>query len=244
MRGPLVVLWKGEREAAVAKPAGLSSDRPQREAGAEGSALDCAIVRARVQFDWPEAQLPHRLDRPTSGVLMIAADGAQVAEHGREQREGRWTKWYVARIPSQGSARAPVETLLGRHVAYLRRDGRRARVVRSGGDRAALEVLAVAPATDARSEAHALIRLETGRFHQIRVMLSSLGFPLSGDDGYGGAGRRFQLVAAALAIERGDASRVIEAPLAASDGVSPSIASALAEALSAWRASAGSRAPR
>jgi 23S rRNA pseudouridine1911/1915/1917 synthase len=240
----LAVLWKGDREAAVDKPAGLSSDRPQREARVDGAALDCAIARAREQLRWPEAQLPHRLDRPTRGVLMIAADSAQVAEHGREQREGRWTKWYIARIPMQGAGGVPAETLVGPQVAYLRREGRIARVVRSGGDRAQLEVLAVAAAADDRSHAHALIRLDTGRFHQIRVMLASRGFPLVGDTLYGdqagGARARFQLVAAALAIERGAGSRVIEAPLRASDGVSGSIVGGLASAITAWRAREGS----
>ncbi len=225
-REPLTVLWRGAREAAFDKPSGLSSERPQLG----GGPLDSAIVRAREQLGWPDAQLPHRLDRPTRGVLMIAADPAQAAEHAREQREGLWTKWYIARIP------APAAALVGSHVAYLRREGRLARVVRSGGDRATLEVLSVELAVDAPSHAHALIRLDTGRFHQIRVMLASLGFPLVGDTDYGGKGSRFQLVAAALAIARGDGSQVVEAPLAPSDGVSPKLAARLSDALSAWRA--------
>ena len=202
----LSVLWQGDREIAIFKPAGLSSERPTHgssttdasgerpprkrgvdtfSAAEDASARDCVLERARLQFHWPEARLPHRLDRPTSGVLMIAADAQRAADHAREIREKKWTKYYIARVEARTSAGAATD-VVGRHRAYVRREGRLARCVRSGGDPASLEVLAVALAEDAPRHAHLLIRLETGRFHQIRVMMANLGFPLVGDLDYHG----------------------------------------------------------
>lgn len=214
-RDPLRVLWTGDGEVAVWKPAGLSSERPlSQSASPAGSSpvtepLESAIALARAQFGWPDAQLPHRLDRPTAGILMIAADRTVAAAHAAEQREGRWTKWYIARVPSAGSAadgvgRRVATDLVGTQRGYLRRRGRLAGVVRSGGDPARHEVLAVAPAADRRGESHALLRLGTGRFHQIRALMADAGFPLVGDRDYGSRepARPLELVAVALSIAR------------------------------------------
>lgn len=229
MRSALQILWQGAREAAVDKPAGLSSERP----AAAGSALDCAIERVRVQFGWPDAQLPHRLDRPTSGVLMVAADREQAAIHASEQRDGGWTKWYVARIPARSGAGRAAETLVGAHRAFLRRRGRLAEAVRSGGDPSRLEVLAVRGATDSQGDAHALIRLDTGRFHQVRVMLASLGFPLAGDLDYGGAASRpaLQLIAAGLVVRRDPESVAVRIAADRMSGVSAELSRALDDAM-------------
>ena len=114
---------------------------------------------------------------------MIAADALRAADHAREIREKKWTKYYIARVEARTSAGAATE-IVGRHRAYVRREGRLARCVRSGGDPASLEVLAIALAVDTPRHAHLLIRLETGRFHQIRVMMANIGFPLVGDLDY------------------------------------------------------------
>jgi 23S rRNA-/tRNA-specific pseudouridylate synthase len=192
---PVTVLWTSPQddERVVFKPAGLSSEQP----AAEGDSL---LARIRRQFAWPDARLPHRLDRPTRGIVVVARDAAAAARLAAEQREGRWTKWYFARIPER-SRDGDAQGLVGPHKAFLRREGRVARVVRSGGDPSRLEVLAVA--RSAGQGAHALIRLDTGRFHQIRAMLAHLGFPLLGDRDYGGVGvEALDLEAVGLRIDR------------------------------------------
>jgi 23S rRNA-/tRNA-specific pseudouridylate synthase len=208
----LEVVASDAAEAVVFKPSGLSSER--QTAGANDGrdlSADSLIERARRQLGWPDAQLPHRLDRPTRGLLVVSRDRAVAARHSDEIRNRAWTKWYFARIPTRTVAGEAL-SLVGPHRAYLKREGKLAKAVRSGGDPSRLTVLAVAPATDRVGDSHALILLETGRYHQIRVMLSSLGFPLVGDTLYGGAARGhgetaidLEAVALKIAHEGGDA---------------------------------------
>ena len=176
------VVRRGAREAVVVKPAGLSSEAPG--AGRPGGPRTL-VEQARAILGWPDAQLPHRLDRPTRGFVVVARDRAAVAEHNASIRAGAWTKRYLARVrPAPG---IDPGALVGEHRAYLRREGAVARVVRSGGDPSHLSVEAVAPSPGRPGEFHAIVLLGTGRYHQIRAMLAHLGAPLVGDGDYGGA---------------------------------------------------------
>lgn len=172
------IAWRGERDAVVVKPAGVSSE----------GAPDAALEQLWRSLRWPEARLPHRLDRLTRGYLLVARDAASAAFHSAAVRERRWVKAYLARLVALDGGVA-AEALVGAHKAYLKRDGARSRVVRSGGDPSFLDILAIAPvpgaAPHARVEWHAAIRLRTGRFHQIRAMCAELGHPLAGDVLYG-----------------------------------------------------------
>jgi 23S rRNA-/tRNA-specific pseudouridylate synthase len=203
------VVHRTDRDAVIVKPAGLSSEAPSRG----GNAPETLLVQVRALLGWPDAQLPHRLDRPTRGFVVVARDAAAVAAHNEAIREGRWTKRYIARISAElaaefsagssaagGAAREARDAaaLVGPHRAYLRREGKVARIVRSGGDPSSLSVDAVAPAPGCPGEWHALVTLGTGRYHQIRAMLANLGFPLVGDRDYGGAPGTMYLEHAAL----------------------------------------------
>lgn len=227
----LEVVARAADESVVFKPAGLSSERGPGDRG------DCLAERAQRTFGWPQCWLPHRLDRPTRGLLVVAGSKEAAARCSAEIQAGAWTKWYTARIPGGAAAQA----LAGPHKAYLKRVGRLAQAVRSGGDPSHLTILAVETAADDPSTAHALIRLDTGRFHQIRVMLSALGFPLIGDTDYGGRSDRrspadfprIDLEAIALRIMRGGTPTVHwlrQHP--DRRGLSPRIESVLADAVS------------
>jgi 23S rRNA-/tRNA-specific pseudouridylate synthase len=176
----LPILFQSDHELVVIKPAGLSCEKPSTAGTREGdpeSLID--IVRAHAE--WAAAKLPHRLDRMARGIVVIAMSDPAIAFHNEMIRLRRWEKYYLARIPAHDDARS----ILGSHRVHLRREGRRSRVVRSGGQPASMRILSIASAPDSPGQAHVLIHLETGRYHQIRIMLAHLGVPLVGDELYG-----------------------------------------------------------
>jgi 23S rRNA pseudouridine1911/1915/1917 synthase len=163
----------------VVKPAGLASEL------ARDPAADSLVSRLTADRH-PAPRLVHRLDAAACGLMLVALTKAAAAHYSREIETGRWQKWYVARVAQPIAA---ARDLVGPHKAYLRTEGRVATVVRSGGKPSFLDVLLAAPAPDAPDTSHVLIRLHTGRFHQIRVMLAQAGAPLAGDRTYGGPGQ-------------------------------------------------------
>ncbi len=163
-------------ELIAIKPAGLQCEVP-RDSQAD------SLVRQLEREGFADLRLAHRLDAPACGVVLIARTAAAAAYYGKEIEERRWHKWYVARVARPASR---VNGLVGSHKAYLKTEGNSALIVHAGGKPSFLDVVQVAPAPDAAGESDVLIRLLTGRFHQIRVMMANLGAPLSGDTRYGG----------------------------------------------------------
>ena len=128
----------------------------------------------------------HRLDRETSGLLMVAKD--DVAHRGlAAQLEARTViRRYIAMVWGQPeSERGRIETAIGR----CRKVRRRMAVVDTGGRTAATryEVKAFHGFASTLD-----LRLETGRTHQIRVHLAHIGHPVFGDALYGGGAKRIR----------------------------------------------------
>lgn len=176
----LPVLLASDHEIGVIKPAGMATELTSDPKGVSLVSRVRAVVPSGVT-----PKLPHRLDRVTRGIVVVALSEEAIRFHNEQLRQGAWEKIYLARL--HGSQ---VEGLVGLHVVHLRtRDGQ-ASVVRSGGKRAITDVLAAAPATDREGEAHALLRLYTGRYHQVRATMAHLGAPLVGDWLYDATPRR------------------------------------------------------
>lgn len=175
-----VVLDDTPDELVVLKPAGLACELPFDEEA------DTLVSRLAAE-GYQDLRLVHRLDAPASGLMLIARSAQAAAFFAAEIEARRWHKWYVARValPDRKAGR-----LLGAHKAYLKTEGRVARVVRSGGKPSFLDVVRVTPVPGHQGEGDVLIRLHTGRFHQIRAMLAHLGAPLVGDARYGGPEHR------------------------------------------------------
>ena len=177
----LSVLATGPRWVAINKPAGIATEGPPQ--------FDTVEARARVEWRRSATSKPpfvgvvHRLDRPVSGVLLLARNKSTLVALNESfaRRQTQKTYWAVT------ERALPQER--GRLVHYLMRDrtGRRAVAATrplSGAKEAALEYTLLHS-----SERTFLYELRplTGRFHQLRVQLATVGCPIIGDAAYGSA---------------------------------------------------------
>ena len=168
---PLVVLHEDAQLLVLDKPAGLLS-----VPGKGAHLADCLITRAQAAF--PDALLVHRLDRDTSGVMVFAMTPAAQRHLGLQFEKRQVKKTYVARVwdrlePKDGTVDAPLI------VDWPNRP--RQKIDWDTG-RSAVTDWKVQ-----RYEDHATrVRLfpQTGRSHQLRVHMQSLGHPILGDPFY------------------------------------------------------------
>lgn len=170
----LPVLYEDAALLAVDKPAGLAVHGGSGVA--HGAIERLRASRPRERF----LELVHRLDRDTSGVLLVAKRRSVLTALHRLLREGRMEKVYVAAVKGcwEGGERALCAPL----QKYVTRTGERRVAVREEG-RAAVTLARPLASSDAGSVLE--LRLLTGRTHQIRVHLAHVGHPVLGDPKYG-----------------------------------------------------------
>ncbi len=167
------VLHEDERLIVLDKPSGIAVHG--------GSGLSHGVIEA-LRAARPEApflELVHRLDRETSGCLLLAKRRSALRTLHELLREGRVEKRYLALVRGRwGRGRVRLEDRLRKTV----RGGERVITVDHAGKAAASEFRPV----EIGAEASLLeVRIMTGRTHQIRVQAAETGHPLAGDERYG-----------------------------------------------------------
>jgi 23S rRNA pseudouridine1911/1915/1917 synthase len=125
----------------------------------------------------------HRLDRGTSGLMVVAKNDRAHAELGRQFHDREVEKEYVALVWGVVQAGRRIDLPIGRDPVDRKKMSARARRARSAATR-------ITKALHMPGVSLVHVAISTGRTHQIRVHLSEIGHPIVGDAVYGGLRRR------------------------------------------------------
>lgn len=177
---PLEILFEDESLLIVNKPAGLVVH--PAVGNWNGTLLNALLNHDPNLETLPRAGIVHRIDKETSGLLMIAKTLQAHNSLTQQLQDRDITREYLAITRGRMTAGGTVDEPIGRHPTDRKRFA-----VRENG-----KVAVTHYRVGQRFTRHTLVqvKLETGRTHQIRVHMAHIRFPLLGDQVYGG---RFQM---------------------------------------------------
>ena len=181
---PLEVLFEDRDIIVINKPAGMVV---HPGAGHSGGTLVNALLHHVNDLSGIGGQLRpgivHRLDKGTSGVMVVAKNDAAHQELARQFQDREVEKEYVALVWGLVHQRKRIDIPIGRDPVHREKISTRARRARSA-------VTRVTWARHVPGLSLLRIAIQTGRTHQIRVHLNAIGHPIVGDSLYGGVHRR------------------------------------------------------
>ena len=181
---PLEILYQDEDLAVLNKPAGMVV---HPGAGHSSGTLVNALLHHLDDLSGIGGELRpgivHRLDRGTSGVMVIAKHDSAHQELARQFEQREVEKEYIALVWGVVQAGRRIDAAIGRDPVNRQKMSARAKHAREA-------VTRITRARHLPGVTLCQVAIHTGRTHQIRVHLSAIGHPIVGDAMYGGVHRR------------------------------------------------------
>jgi 23S rRNA pseudouridine1911/1915/1917 synthase len=181
---PLDIVYQDADLIVVDKPAGMVV---HPAAGHDSGTLVNALLHHVTDLSGVGGErrpgIVHRLDKGTSGLMVVAKHDAAHQELARQFHDREVEKGYVALVWGLVQQRKRIEMPIGRDPVHREKISTRARRARSA-------VTRVTWARQIPGASLLRVAIATGRTHQIRVHLNAIGHPIVGDSLYGGVHRR------------------------------------------------------
>lgn len=174
---PLDIVYEDEHILVINKPAGLVVH--PAAGNYTGTLLNALLFHCPDLINVPRAGIVHRLDKDTTGLMVVAKTLEAHADLVEQLQERTVSREYEAIVPGVMTGGGKVDAPMARHP----RQRQKMAVVTFGGKEAITHYRVIKRYT---AHTHIRLKLETGRTHQIRVHMAHIGYPLVGDTTYAG----------------------------------------------------------